>query len=106
MFFELRQYRVQPGKQQEFAEFMDNVVVPFQRGKGMVILGNFIGESDDSVYVWIRRFADEGERERLYKAVYESDEWKTEIAPRLPDLMDRSGISVTRLEATAKSVIQ
>jgi hypothetical protein len=106
MFFELRQYKMQPGKQKEFAEFMDTVVVPFQRAKGMVILGNFIGETDESIYVWIRRFADEAERERLYKAVYESDEWKTDIAPKLPDLMDRSGIVVTRLEATPKSVIQ
>jgi hypothetical protein len=106
MFFELRQYRMQPGKQQEFAEFMDTVVVPFQRARGMVIVGNFIGEDDESVYVWIRRFRDEAERLAQYEAVYQSQEWKTQIAPRLPDLMDRSQIVVTRLTATEKSVIQ
>lgn len=106
MFFELRQYRMQPGKQAEFAKFMDEVIVPFQRAKGMVILGNFIGESDESVYVWIRRFKSEEERKELYDAVYQSDEWKEQIAPRLPELMDREHIVVTRLTATEKSVIQ
>ncbi len=106
MFFELRQYKMQPGKQAEFATFMDEVVVPFQRAKGMVIVGNFIGEDDDSVYVWIRRFASEEERKALYTAVYESDEWRNDIGPKLPALMDREGINVTRLEATPKSVLQ
>jgi hypothetical protein len=105
MFFELRQYTMQPGKQAEFAKFMDNVIVPFQRSKGMVILGNFTGE-DESVYVWIRRFKNEAERKKLYAAVYESDEWKNEIGPKLPALMDTRNIKVTRIQATPKSVIQ
>ena len=106
MFFELRQYKMQPGKQAEFARLMDEVIVPFQRAKGMVILANFIGETDESVYVWIRRFASEEERKQLYASVYESDEWRNEIGPRLPALMDRESIVVTRLTATEKSVIQ
>lgn len=106
VFFELRRYTTQPGKQAEFAKFMDDVVVPFQRAKGMDILGNFTGENDDTAYVWIRRFKSEEERKQLYAAVYESDEWKNEIGPKLPALMDVKSINVTRLEATAKSAIQ
>jgi hypothetical protein len=106
MFFELRQYTMKPGKQAEFARLMDEVIVPFQRAKGMVILANFIGEADQSVYVWLRRFASEEERQLLYAAVYESDEWRNEIGPRLPGLMERESIVVTRLTATEKSVIQ
>jgi len=30
-----------------------------------VILGSFVGEEDESVYVWIRRFESEAERKRL-----------------------------------------
>lgn len=40
---------------------------------GMVILGSFVGEEDQSVYVRIRRFESEAERKRLYALVYQSD---------------------------------
>ncbi|MCZ6545949.1 MAG: NIPSNAP family containing protein, partial [Chloroflexi bacterium] len=63
-------------------------------------------EEDDSVYVWLRRFQDEAERERLYEAVYDSDHWKNVIGPKIPDLMDRDAIQVTRIQATPKSGIQ
>jgi hypothetical protein len=42
----------------------------------MVITGSYRGETDDSVYVWMRRFESEAQRETLYKAVYESDHWR------------------------------
>ena len=59
-----------------------------------------------SVYVWIRRFENEGERKRLYELVYQSDYWKNEIAPKVPTLIDRELIKVTRLVTTPHSVIQ
>jgi hypothetical protein len=61
---------------------------------------------DDSVYVWLRRFESEAEREAQYKAVYESDHWKNEIAPRVPSCLDRSAIVVTRIIPTAKSTMR
>jgi hypothetical protein len=73
---------------------------------GMVILGSFVGEDDDSAYVWIRRFESEQERKRLYDLVYQSDYWKNEISPRVPSMIDREQIKVTRLVATPHSVIQ
>ncbi len=106
MFFELRQYAIRPGKQAEWVELMETEIIPFQVAQGMVILGSWVGEEDDSVYVWLRRFQDEAERERLYKAVYDSDHWKNVIGPKIPDLMDREQIQVTRIEATPKSGIQ
>ena len=48
----------------------------------------------------------EEERKELYAAVYESEHWKNNIAPRIPELMDRSAIQVTRIVPTAKSVAQ
>jgi hypothetical protein len=103
-FYELRQYKVRPGKMDEWVRIMEQEIIPFQVAQGMVITGSYRGETDDSVYVWTRRFENEAERESLYKAVYESDYWKTKIAPRVPDLLDRSGIVVTRIVPTAKSV--
>ena len=106
MFFELRQYAIRPGKQAEWVDLMETEIIPFQVAQGMVILGSWVGEEDDSVYVWLRRFQDEAERERLYEAVYDSDHWKNVIGPKIPDLMDRDGIQVTRIQATPKSGIQ
>ena len=106
MFFELRQYRMRPGQETNWVNYMEEVIIPFQISKGMVILGSFVGEEEKDLYVWIRRFESEEQREQLYEAVYESDTWKNEIAPKIPDMMDRSQIKVTRLEATPRSVIQ
>lgn len=106
MLFELRQYKIQPGKQAEWVRLMEDEIIPFQVSQGMVIVGSFVGEDDDSVYVWIRRFEDEAERERLYEAVYQSDHWRDNIGPLIPDMMERESMRITRLEPTAKSPIQ
>jgi hypothetical protein len=106
MFFELRQYRAKPGQRANWVKFMEEVIIPFQVSKGMVILGSFVGQEEDDLYVWIRRFASEEERKQLYAAVYESDFWKNEVAPKVPTMLDREAIKVTRLEATPKSGIQ
>ena len=106
MFFELRQYRTLPGQRDNWVRYMEEEIIPFQVAQGMVIMGSFIGQEESDLYVWIRRFESEEERERLYKAVYESDHWKNTLAPKIPDMLDRSAIKVTRIEATPKSVMQ
>jgi NIPSNAP len=106
MLFELRQYHVRPGQQENWVKCMEEEIIPFQVKMGMVILGSFVGEEDASVYVWIRRFESEPERKRLYDAVYQSDYWKNEISPRVPQMIDREQIKVTRLTATPRSPIQ
>ena len=105
-FYELRQYKIRPGKMDEWLELMHETIIPFQISKGMVITASFRGEQDDSVYVWMRRFESEEQREQLYEAVYQSDRWKNEISPRVSELMDRSAIQVTRLVPTSKSPVQ
>ena len=105
-FYELRRYRVRPGKMDEWVRCMEEVIIPFQVARGMVIAGSFRGEEDDSTYVWLRRFESEAEREKLYTAVYESNEWEQEISPRVGELIDRSAIEVTRLVATPRSVLR
>ena len=105
-FYELRQYKVLPGQMDEWVKVMEQEIIPFQVSLGMVITGSYRGETDDSVYVWLRRFESEAEREALYKAVYESEHWKTNIGPRIPQYLDRSAIVVTRIVSTPKSVAQ
>jgi hypothetical protein len=106
MFFELRQYRVKPGKREAWVKMMEEEIIPFQIAQGMVVIGSFVGEQEEDLYVWIRRFEDEAQREALYQRVYESDHWKNEISPRAGDMLDRERIVVTRLVATPKSVVQ
>ncbi|MEH6754874.1 MAG: NIPSNAP family protein [Alphaproteobacteria bacterium] len=105
-FFELRQYKIKRGKMAEWLKLFDEEVVPFQTAKGMVICGSFHGETDDSVFVWMRRFNTEKERVRLYKAVYEDPHWVNEISPLVGKLMDRKKIQVQRIVPNKKSVVQ
>ena len=105
-FFELRQYRVRPGKMEEWVRLMEVEIIPFQISKGMVVTASFRGEVDDSTYFWIRRFETEADRKRLYKAVYESDFWKQEVAPRIPDFLDREQSVITRVVPTSRSPMQ
>ena len=104
MFYELRQYEIEKGKMEEWMVFMEGEIIPFQVAKGMVIAGSFRGEEDDTVYVWIRRFASEAERVRLYEAVYESDEWKNYFAPKCEGVI--AGVNVQRIVPGPLSVLQ
>ena len=106
MFFELRQYRTQPGQRDKWVRFMEEVIIPFQVSRGMVVVGSFVGEEEEDLYVWIRRFDDEEQRVQLYAAVYESDEWQKEISPQVAQMLNRSRTVVTRICPTGKSVIR
>jgi quinol monooxygenase YgiN len=105
LLFELRQYWCKPGKRDEWAAYMDGTVMPYQVSKGMVVVATFIDEEDPDHYVWIRRFEDEADRERLYKAVYETDAWTNDMMPRVTEMLDRERAIINRLIPTPKSVI-
>ena len=105
-FYELRQYKVLDGQMENWLKVMQEEIIPFQVGKGMVIAASFRGEDDDSVYVWIRRFENEAERERLYDEVYGSDYWKDDVSPRLSSMLDREVMVVTRLTPTEMSILR
>ena len=105
-FYELRQYKVKPGKLAEWIKIMEEDIIPFQVSKGMVICGSFGGEEDETVYVWLRRFESEEQRKELYAAVYETDYWKNEMSPRVPDYLVREENVITRMIPTSKSTVQ
>ncbi len=106
MFFELRQYLVRPGKKDEWVRMMEDEIIPFQQSQGMVIVGSFTGEEDESTYIWIRRFDSEQEREEQYAKVYDSEHWKNNIGPRIPDLIDRGAMNIQRIEPTKLSPLR
>lgn len=106
MLFELRQYSMRPGQRENWVRLAEDEIIPFQTSKGMQIVGSWLGEGDSDAFIWIRRFESEAERERLYKEVYESDHWKTNIAPRAQQMLDREKMVITRMNPTARSAIQ
>ena len=122
-FFELRIYQIFPGKMDEWLSFMEKKIMPFQVEQGMVIHGSFVMDSSDqfalengervmnsekkgNTYVWIRRFENQEEKVKLYKAVYESKEWVDNIAPTVANLVDRNSILVHNLSSTPLSIMK
>ncbi len=106
MLFELRHYYIVPGRREEFIEVMEQLAIPFQLSKGMVVLGGFRDLEDPDLYIWLRRYRDEQERQRLYDAVYGSEFWKNEVRPRIADLLLREKSRTHLMEPTAGSILQ
>ena len=105
MIVELREYKTLPGQRENWVDYMEEVIIPFQRARGMTIVGSFVGAEDENTYVWIRTFADQAERSRLYAAVYETPEWENEISLMVAEMLDRDRIKVSLLDPTPGSGI-
>ena len=90
----------------QWLKLMEDEVAPFQAAQGMVIPAKFTAPKDKDLFVWLRRFKNEAERKRLYRKVYESDHWKTVLAPRIDAVLDVSSIVVTDLEPIPSSILQ
>ena len=97
MIYELRKYRILPGKLNEFLALMKEVVLPYQQQKGVVVKGTFVGVDDPNSYVWIRGFKDQAALDKFYKEAYQSDYWLKQVRPQLTELMDVDNKQVTLL---------
>ena len=106
MVLEMRTYRIMPGQRERWIEFMEGEIIPFFVSHGNTVLGSFLGTEEEDLYIWIRRFDSEAERERVRTAVRESSHWRDNIAPVLPELIDTADMQSTWLEPTAKSVMR
>lgn len=104
--YELRQYKVRDGVMAAWLSLMENEIIPYILSKGIVFTASFCGENDPSVYIWIRRFEDEADREKLYEEVYESEHWKRELSPKIGDLLIREDTIIQRLVPTRLSPLQ
>ena len=106
MFYEYRRYQARPGCRAELVALMEDTIIPFQASLGMDITASFVDEQSEDIYIWMRRFESETERQELYETVYQSEKWKNEIAPAIDALFIRANIMVTRLEPTEKSPLR
>ena len=106
MFFELRDYTAKPGQRDRLVKLMEEEIIPFQASQGIVVVGSFTARDEEDRYIWIRRFASEEERKRMYDAVYQSEHWQNDIAPLVEEVLYRDRMKVTIIEATASSVLR
>ena len=106
MFYELIQYKVLPGKMDAWLAMMEEEFIPYALAQGLNSVGSFRGEDDETLYVWMRRFESDAERERIHAAVYESDFYKNQIKHRVFDLIDGDGYRAQRIVPTHKSAMQ
>jgi len=104
--YEIRQYEIRPGKMESWVKIFNEEILPYQVSKGVVVTGIFRGETDDSMFFWIRRFESEEHREKLYDAVYGDDHWKTQLTNRVGEHINRETIICSRVVPLAGSVLQ
>jgi len=70
MFYEIRTEYARPGCGTGLATYMDETVIPLHREMGMTVVGTFTVLGDEDTFVWIRRFEDAADRERILEAVH------------------------------------
>jgi hypothetical protein len=106
MLYELRYYYIHAGRMKEFLELMESLIIPFQLSQGMIVLGSFLNTDNENCYIWLRRYNDENDKQRLYDRVYGSDYWKNDIRPKMAGMIVKEKTQVTMLKPTAGSILQ
>ncbi|NGY62582.1 NIPSNAP family protein [Lentzea sp. NEAU-D13] len=101
MFYEIRTEHARAGLGPELALYMDKTVIPLHQERGMTVVGSFTAAGDEDTFVWIRRFDDAADRERVLDAVH-SDPRCATIAGTVSALLSRPE-STVRLEPTPTS---
>ena len=94
MFYEIRTEYARPGRGTGLASFMDETVIPLHRELGMTVVGAFTVIGDEDTFVWIRRFEDAADRERILHAVHQD--------PRCAAVVDTFSALVGRTESTVR----
>lgn len=75
MLLEIRTYWLRPGRRSEFVAWFEDEVAPAMEAAGMTIVGSFESLDEDDVFVYLRRFRDEAERDRLTTRFYSGEAW-------------------------------
>jgi hypothetical protein len=94
MFYEIRTEHARPGRGTELARYMDETVIPLHQELGMHVVGAFTVIGDDDAFVWIRRFEDAADRERVLDAVHQH--------PRIAAMADTVSALVGSTESTVR----
>lgn len=98
MFYEIRTEHARAGLGAELALYLDKTVIPLHREMGMTVAGSFTVAGEEDAVVWIRRFDDDADRERVLNAVHSHPRCAT-VADTVSALLSRPE-STVRLEPT------
>jgi hypothetical protein len=101
MFYEIRTEHARPGLGPELAHYMDEIVIPLHQERGMTVVGSFTAIDDKDTFVWIRRFEDAADRERVLDAVHSHPRCAA-VADTVSALVGATA-STVRLEPTSRS---
>ncbi|MEO7124236.1 MAG: hypothetical protein ABI400_14200 [Lacisediminihabitans sp.] len=97
---EIRRYIAHPGKRAELVAYMDEVVIPFVRERGVEVSASLVDQADEDAYIWIRSFENEADKQSKYEAIYQNPEWIATISPVVASLMDFDTAVITTASPT------
>lgn len=103
MLLEIRTYTLHPGKRPEFVDWFEVEVAPAMEAAGMTIVGTFESVEDENVFVYMRSFADEDERNQMTSTFYESETWRSGMKDRALALEAEFDVRLVR--STARSAM-
>ncbi|RTE65598.1 hypothetical protein EH243_11705 [Amphritea opalescens] len=92
---ELREYKIKPGKTDQWLDWMREELLPYQESKGMRIINTYIHQDPDGTdyFIWLREFDDEASRQAIYQSTY-NQWWITEVRPKVFELIEEESIQV------------
>lgn len=91
----LREYKIKPGKTEQWLNWMHEELLPYQRSKGMRIINTYLHQDPNGTdyFIWLREFDDEKARKEIYALTYNTW-WIEEIRPKVFELIEQDAIKV------------
>jgi heme-degrading monooxygenase HmoA len=99
MIVEVRTYRIKAGQREKFISFFENRAIPAQRSKGMRIVGPLLDLENPDVFIWLRAFPSLEDRERMKSALYDGEEWTTELEAIAMPMLEDYRVALTSMSA-------
>ncbi len=103
MFYEIRTEHAHPGRGAELARHLTGTVIPLHEQLGMHVVGSFTVVGDEDSFVWIRRFEDAADRERVLSAVH-ADPRCGPMATTVSALVRETATTVRLVPATGSAL--
>jgi hypothetical protein len=94
---EVRVYKINPGKMDEWERFFHDKLVEPQEKAGMKIISAYRTLEDENLFVWSRQFSSKANMASERAGFYESDHWLNTLRPELREkgLIDKVEIVYT-----------
>lgn len=94
--FELRRYRLHPGRRQALTDLFERAFVAPQQEVGMTIAGPLWELDDDDRFTWLRGFADMAARRQALQAFYGSPVWAAHRDEANATMVDSDDVRLLR----------